>query len=720
MSDDVILEVLDSSWNRKALSKELNSAEVTYELGDVGEGSVTINKGDSIIGHLPDPDAANPFEGRFRIYEGAVEQFAGVIDSLSYKIDAEGNQSFNGKGRGIELSYFNFGKREINGWPVRLLFRELLRKNIATAPIANIKSVTAQMKSRPAVNCITGDVFEGQYWSCNGFPGTQSFTIDLGGQKLVDAIRVIPPWWNRNLGWYKWKVYTSTDNVSFTQIYNKSVIDSTTDRGVLVGNTLPDTFRYVKIEVYDSEDGIARMASVLVYQNLTEIGTDTTYTTPFIENDDSGNIAYTGAHSRPPTNGAFNGDGLLGGSYVTQLSGTAAATHTFRGPSTSVYLTQADDGDASVQCFIDTVSQGTFTAHNGKFQEKVFEIEGLSAGVHTLKVQQVSGTPNIDYFTGQYETSWRWIKEDDPGVGYLGSGWAHRDDVTITPSLDEDWNFALMQTVQVDDQFSYEYYGDRIRIIGTKGPYNTSSVDVYVDGSLVTNIDCTNGTFIHKQLLYEWTGSYGAHEIRMYNRAVGTFELDRIEGNFNHAIYMRSAYNSNLSLLSKMSEILNGFMRYNLDGTVDLLGAVGEHQTAFVLREGENEGGSIVNATTTNDYSDTYSAVLALVNGNNNLPIKSFVVDREAVKVMGLKIGRLENSDSVDAFLLTRQAWVYLQDHKNPNPTHEIEYFTDDTINDGQVLPGNAIKLYAPSIDLDGVYKRIQTKKVSWEQSSSG
>lgn len=699
MAEEIILEVLDHNWNRKALSRQLVGASITEELGTVGEGSVTIHKDDPVVAYLPNPDALNPYEGRWRLYEDGSVVWAGVIDSTTYNLDETGNFEFDGKQRGIELSFTNVGRRDFLGWPFQDVFKELLRDNIGKAPMASIKAVTSQNPQYPALNAITGDPFEGQMWVASGLD--QSFTVDLGGQKTIDAIRAIPPWWDNR--WYQFDVYTSTDNSSFTLRHSKTTVTPLTDRGVLIESGFPVTARYVKVQVTDSSDNNSRFASVLVLQNIMASGSNTTLTVPFIENDDSGNITYTGSAVQQNVNGAFAGDGIVGNSTATRLTSGATAVHRFRGTSNTIYCTQDTDGSAQGEVFVDGVSQGTFTVPNNSYQHAIYTVSGLSNGLHTMALKQTSGDLQLDYFGGEYLSSWRFIREDEPSIAYHG---------TWEEIVGENhYNFATQRTSAATSQIYYEFYGDYLQIVGPKSPNHSTDISVVIDGGSPSTISQFNSTLVYKQNVFTWSGSYGSHNIRLTNNQAKYMELDGIRGNFAHSIYMRSAYDHNLAMLTRLSEITASWLKFNFNGTVDLLGSSGD-QIGVVLREGENEGGQITNATVNNDYSEVYSAALALVNGPNDLPIKSFVIDKNAVSQFGLKIGRVDNTDSLDAFLLTRQAWQWLQDHKEPRREYDLQYIPDASTEGVEV--GDSPRFYAPTVSLSGERLRIGRKTTEW------
>jgi hypothetical protein len=705
MSEEIILEVLDHNWNRKALSRQLVGATVDEELGTVGEGKVTIHKDDPVVDYLPNPDATSPYEGRWRLYEDNEVVFAGVIDSTTYQLDQSGNFEFAGKQRGIELSFTNFGRRDMLGWPLQEAFEECLRDNIGKAPMATIAAVTSQHEQFPALNAITGDPFENQMWAAAA-SGSNSFTIDLGAQKSINSVRVIPPWWDGR--WYKFIMSTSTDNAAFTTRHTKSTEVPLSDRGVLVEAGFPLTARYVKVEVTDSTDDLARLASLLVFQDITTSGSDTTFAIPFIENDDSGNIAYTGTFSQETVNGAFAGDGIVGNSTATRLGASGQAVHRFRGTSGAIYCTQDDDGAASGLVFVDGVSQGEHAVLNASYQHKLFEVDNLSAGLHTLSVQRTSGNLQIDYFAGDYESSWRHIREDEPSVAYAG---------TWEEIIHESYhNFAVQRSIQSGSQIYFEFFGDRLNVIGAKGANHSANISVYIDDVFNSSVSEFNASDLYKQTIFTWSGSYAAHSIRMVNMQSNKFfEFDAFQGNLMHSIYMRSAYDHNLAMLGRLSEITNTWLKFNFDGTLDLLGASGD-EIGVVLREGENEGGQITHATVANDYSEVFSAALALVNGPNDLPIKSFVVDKTAVEAFGLKIGRVDNTDSLDAFLLTRQAWQWLQDHKIPRREYDIQYIPDFSTEGVDV--GDSPVFHIPTVNLEGQRLRIGKKTTEWNNET--
>lgn len=694
---DLMVEVLDFNWVRKGITGRVTSASITDELGQVGEANVVVPADDRITQVLPDPDADNPYEGRFAIYEDGAMVFAGVIDATTVDLDENSNTvSWSGKQRGIQLGFYNTGRVDYIGWNVQELFEELLRNNIAKA--ATIESVSSEDDFYPGYQALSGDPFKANYWKSADSDAPHTLVIDLGKDASpICAIRVMPQWWKdidtKEFHWHKFTVEVSTDNSSYSSYGTKNNNNPSSAKGHLYEGDAD--IRYVKLTVTDSSDGFARIPQIMVYEKIADVGTDTTYVTPFVENDDSGNVSRSGTTTRPVIPGAFQGDSVITRSFVTRLGAGGSVTQTFRGVSSAVYFTSAKSGGTShVNIYVDGNLRMSNVAIPGnrywyKGYDTLDDFGGLLSDTqHTLEVERVDGSPQIDYFSGLYGTSWRPIEDDDSSIGYTG-GWSAVENAKYHNY------FSAKGTT--DDEMHYEFVGDRIRIIGSK-PADGGSFNVFIDGSSQGVIN-TAGSGTYKEVLFDWDGSYGSHRLNIVVTSGPVF-IDRLEGNLQHTLYMRSRYEPNLKILIRMSEILDSYCRFNDDGSVDLLGAVGD-SSGKTIREGENEGGTLIKSSKEHDYTETGSVCLALVNVNGELPIKAMVIDREAVDEIGWKVVKLENSDAADQFLLNRQALNFLRDHRKPSKSYDISY-------DGEEIPvGQTVRLYSPSGGLDGSGFRV-------------
>jgi hypothetical protein len=693
---DLVLEICDYNWERLYVTPNVVSANVTRELGAIGEGEVTLPAGDPAIDYLPDPASALSNEGRWRLYEDGELTFAGVVDQTTRRINSDNTYTFGGKHRGILLGQSNMGRRNFSAWTLQQIFEELLRDNIAKAPIASIEERTSATDAHPAISAITGDVIKNQYWATSqGEGGLPHFmTIDLGDDYDIVGVRVIPPYWDNR--WYNFRVLTSSDGSSFDDQGGYEVARPLHDKGKYIDFTA--NARYVKVKITDSSDGFGRLASVLVYRQLATVGSDTDYVIPWIENDDSGNITKFGSTQRFNTPGAFNGDGVIGNSLTTRLNTGGRMDHRFRGTATAAYFTQGKGGgQAKADIYLDGNFQETVTLPFHTYQYEGYRVENLPYGVHYLSVRQNSGTPQVDYFAGLYKTSFRKVRDDDTSIGYY-RGWSVNQGEHFT-------DFSHHRTSSQVASNHFEFVGDEINVILTKRP-NYGKQEFKMDGSTIEVVDQYAANDNFQQNLVQWSGSYGSHGIRGIhngdkngNSSGFYIDLDEYRGNFDHIVYMRSFWESNLRLLTRLSEITQTFLRFNDDGSVDMLGKVGEWSETIV-REGENEGGNIIEADITDDYSETASAVLALVTQPDGPPIKAFVIDKNAVARMGLKIRKVEFADANDAYLLTRQAWSELQDHVQPIRRYSVQ-FDHGLLND-EIEVGETTKLYAPSIGLTG------------------
>ena len=695
-TNDLVLEICDYNWNRLYASPNVISASVTRELGAVGEGEVTLPAGDPAIAYLPDRNSAQSNEGRWRLYEDGVLTFAGVVDQTTRRVNPDNTYSFGGKHRGILLGNSNMGRRNFDGWTLQQIFEEFLRDNIGKAPIASIEERTSATDAHPAVNCITGDVVRGQYWATSqGSGGLPHYvTIDLGANYDIVGVRVIPPWWDRR--WYNFRVTTSDDNSSFTDQGGYEVNLPLSSRGKLI--TFTDNCRYVKVRITDSSDGYGRLAAVLIYRQLATVGADTNYLVQWIENDDSGNIERFGNTERRNTPGAFNGDGVIGNSLTTRLNSGGRMDHRFRGTSTSVFFTQGPGGgDAWARIYLDNVLQDTVFLPQQTYQYQGYSIENLSNDVHILSVRNESGTPQVDYFSGLYKTSYRKLRDDDTHIGYY-RGWAQ-----YTGDFYRDFSHHRSNSLVASNLF--EFKGDSVKVIGTKRS-SYGKQEFRIDGGSIGIADQYANVDQYQRTLIEWSGSYATHDLRGIhtgdkNPASSNYfiDIDGIQGNWDHIIYMRSFWETNLRMLTRLSEITGTYLRFNDDGTVDLLSQVGQWSETIV-REGENEGGNMIDAEIQDDYSETASAELAIVTQSDAPPIKAYVIDTNAVERMGLKIRKVDYADANDAYLLTRQAWADLQDHVYPTRRYSVQF--DHALLNDNIEVGETTTLYAPSIGLSG------------------
>lgn len=706
----IILEILDHSWTRLALTKRVISYDIEEVLGSAEtNASITIPLDDAAAQYVPHPDDEAPNEGRFRLWEedNPDEVFAGIIDTTKRVLEHGDTLTFGGIIRGGELAFRNFGRRDMLGWPLDDVVTELLRDNIGRAPFA-VVTATNEDPDAPAINAILGEPQRNIFWGITydgsrpvNFATPEYITIDLGSERTVDAVRVVMECWSNR--WYKWRLSTSPTGAVYTLRHDKSGTLPTTERGTLIelGGI---SIRFVRLEVYASSDGYPRVAGVLTYQNIATLGSDTTLAVPWVENDDSGNVATTGTVSRVVQDGSFAGDGILGNSFVTRLdAGAADITHTFRGTSNSVYVTQEDA--ASVDVYVDAVlAESDIQIPDESYNYKIFEVTGLSNGVHTLRVVRKTGKPQIDYFTGEYVTSYRRAEENDAIIAYKGV-W----NTTYNKSYS---SHAEAQSNASGDEAVIYFTGDSFKLIGAKGTAR-GILEWFVDAVSQGTVDLYSATFDPQEELFSWTGTYGDHTLRIRNTGTKNASstgikvgVDRVEGNWVHSIYLRSADDTNLALIGRLTEMTNSFLRLNYDGTVDLLGAIGT-DTGEIIREGENRGGNIITLSAEGDYTSTASAILAKGRGSDTLPLRVFIFDRTVRDRIGLKVAKLESRDISDAYLLVRQAQSMLNEIKFPKRQYSVSY---DPANVGTIQIGDLIRLYAPRTGLSGDKYRVYRK----------
>lgn len=726
MTHELVLEILDADYNRVYITPNVISAQVTEELGLVGDGNVTIPLSDPAVQYVPDPNSTKVYDARWKLYENDPILglnnlvFSGVVDDTARNIGGDYTFTFGGKQRGILIGERNMGLRQFNGWPLEMVYNEFLRDNIGRSPFATVVSCSSVeppdesggIAPNPPVTVIDGAPSNPNMWEAAA-TGANFITIDLGEQKPIVGVRVMPPWWDQK--WYTFTVHTSTDNSSFTLRGTQSARWPATERGTLYEfNT---TCRYVKVTVTNSTDAIARLAQVLVYEQLGAVGADTDFVVPWVENDDSGNTSHsTTGVVRVVEQGSWNGDGISGHSFVTRLTTSGSyLTHNFRGTGDAAYITQGDSGGTASMVF--SVDGGAPSApvivDAGTFQVKAFEVLDLTPGDHTLRVIAISGTPQVDYFSGLLESAYRQVEDDDGSIGYFGT-WEEIENTKFRRQ------FAHQSGV-TGSLVYYEFTGDYIAIIGALGP-TLGKMEVYIDGVLDATIDEWEDHYSWQRPVYAWSGTYGNHLITV--RVTGTHRaestgsniiIDGFQGNFSHIVYMSSSYDNNIRMLTDLSEMVASWLRYNNDGSVDLLGSVGTTSNT-IIREGENDGGTIIEANTTNDYSQACSAILAVVSNTDGLPPTTvFLIDKNAEQKMGIKVRFAQHANSPDPFTLVRQAWSELQEFKKPVRQFSVTYDPDDV---GPIDVGETTILYSNRLNLAGD-EAIRVGKLTTEWSTS-
>lgn len=629
--------------------------------------------------------------------------FAGLIDVVR----KSGNEvTIGGKQRGVELAGKLVGRRDFLAWSLPEAFREFTRDNIGRAPFATV-STSDEKTATPALAAITGEVQKGQYWAPaytgarpTVFTNPEWITIDLGSTKHIDMVRVVPEWWSGK--YYKYKVYVSGNKFDWTEIGEQPNPTSSTPSGVVLDTNIDG--RYVKVEVFESSDGYPRIAGVFVMQNVAQIGLNTDYTVPWIENNNSGNITYS-ASTRVSQNGAWLGDDFLSQSSVNRLGTGGWAQHKFRGTADAVYF--SGEAPSTIDVAVDGITVANDLIVPAGYQVKAYEVTGLPNADHTLRVTQVTGAPQIDYFTGLFQSSYRRAEEDHTNFAFNGNWTTNYDSQLSGGSL----KWAPVTTTA--GWYTFDFFGDSIKIFCKKN-VSRGRFNWYIDGFLQGNVDLYSASPVEQAQVASWTGTYGKHQLFVSSTPVKNpaatgfgIDVDRVEGNWAHQIYLRSDQATNLQMLQNLAESTNSFLRLNYDGTVDLLSAVGT-DTGEIIRDGENEGGNIISADISGDWTNAVSAVLALGQGSDNYALRVLVKDQNSVNRIGIKIAKIELREIPDAYMLVRMAWQALQDAKIPKRSYDFEY---DPRSTGRIRVGDTVRVWSPKYNLNGDTYRVFEKQ---------
>lgn len=143
-----------------------------------------------------------------------------------------------------------------------------------------------------------------------------------------------------------------------------------------------------------------------------------------------------------------------------------------------------------------------------------------SAGTYTLTITGTSGS--LQHSAAIALTvnppAWTTVNDTDSGITY-SAGWNYS-----TNRNDGDYNNDVHYTKTNADYAQYTFTGTSIEYI-TETYSDEGNVDVYIDGTLQTTVNCNSSTRAAQVVMYSNTGlSYGSHTIKVA-KSSGTYML---------------------------------------------------------------------------------------------------------------------------------------------------------------------------------------------------
>ncbi len=358
--------------------------------------------------------------------------------------------------------------------------------------------------------------------------------------------------------------------------------------------------------------GVPAASSMAVLSDLNAllIGTETR------KNDTDGQIAYSAnqwTHSTNRGAGDFQND-------VTYATANGASfEYAFTG--TAVDIVGPVDGQVNADVFIDGTKVLTVnrTAASYTPQALLASLSGLTPGAHTVKVVKTGGqylqldalevrTPRannsdsaIAYSSGQWTA-----------VGNRGAG-DFQDDVTYATA-----NGA---------SFEYAFSGTGVDVIAPV--HNTTSADVYIDGTLVASVNRTDPAYVPQVTLASITNlSPGQHVLKVVKTGGQYLQLDallvrapRVNNTASGLVFSSNQWTTvgNRNSGDFQNDVTyataNGaWLEYTFTGTgVDVIGPAQDVTQATVLIDG-------VQVATINRSDTGYSAQVALASVRNLTP----------------------------------------------------------------------------------------------------
>lgn len=182
---------------------------------------------------------------------------------------------------------------------------------------------------------------------------------------------------------------------------------------------------------------------------------------------------------------------------ATKVNG-AYAEITFVGTGIA-YVTEMYNNQGEVDIILDGQLVQTVNTYNETriYNHKVYEVNGLTPGEHTLKIVKKSGEYILlDYFKITDVANLLVLNDDDSSIVYTGDwieynnrgGESHEDDV--------------MATKTNGDYLIVEFNGTGIEIIAEKYK-DQGTMDIFIDGEFITTIDCSSQERLYNVSIFQ-------------------------------------------------------------------------------------------------------------------------------------------------------------------------------------------------------------------------
>ncbi|WP_261304980.1 discoidin domain-containing protein [Paenibacillus andongensis] len=278
-------------------------------------------------------------------------------------------------------------------------------------------SSDSSQTTNPASNGNDGNMTTN--WTANDGSTGHWWMVDLGTtMNITNGIQVM---WQQPSSIYLYKIETSTDNINWTTVIDRTVNLSNAQ---VYNQYFTGTARYVRV----TSTGLPSGANASINE-FKVFGFPNTYV-----NDTDSNIVYNGSWSY--SGGRSLGDHQDDVHYTTTNNASAEYTFTGRGVD---YITEKNSDQGQVDIYIDGVYQTTVDCSSSTrlAQQLVYSITGLASGTHTIKVVKKTGTymlvdafnPNNNIFDpNAYYT----FKNHTDGLAMSGGGGSNGSNVTET------------------------------------------------------------------------------------------------------------------------------------------------------------------------------------------------------------------------------------------------------------------------------------------------
>jgi hypothetical protein len=217
------------------------------------------------------------------------------------------------------------------------------------------------------------------------------------------------------------------------------------------------------------------------------------------------------------------------GNFTLSATPTSQTVNQGNGTNYTITVTPSGGFTGTVNLSVSGLPSGASASFNpasvttsGSSTLTVSTSSSTPAGTYTLTATGTSGslqqTTTVTLIVNAVVVTWTEVNDTDPGITY-SAGWGYS-----TNRGDADYNDDVHYTKTNGNYAQYTFNGTGAEYI-TETYSDESNVDIYIDGTLQTTVNCNSGTRQAQVVMYSTTSlSAGSHTIKIVKNG-GTYAL---------------------------------------------------------------------------------------------------------------------------------------------------------------------------------------------------